>query len=84
LIGACDHQQILAIGVDVIANNRVRESQGQSNVIKLGENESALVHGCRLGETHWAAEPCELLMQVEAAEIERQFGLQSASKNPRI
>jgi len=73
LVCAGDDHEVPPVRVRIVADDLLLLDQGQADIVETGESMPALLGRQGHGEAGRAAPLCQLLMQVQAADIERQL-----------
>jgi hypothetical protein len=74
LVGAGDDDQLLVVGINVVSDRRYREVEGQRSVVEASGGCRAFVGRKRIGEAGRKTLGGELLVEVQAADVEAELG----------
>jgi hypothetical protein len=84
LVRTGDDDEQLVVAIHIVADDLPLPGERQAHVVQPLAREPPLVQWCRYGKAGRLAPSCELVMQIGAAYVERQFGAQRPKETENV
>ncbi len=84
LVGAGDHDEALAVGVDVVADGPARQPEAERRVVEAARGPGQLLFGHRYRDAHRLTGRGQGLTQVQGPDIEGQLGPEHGEEGQQV